>query len=193
MQSKKIAIMITLAGLTIVLSPAFLGPAIPAPFLPLVSYHIYEIPIVVAFFLIGPKYGFIAALLNAIIMQLVFLDSSFIRPIPNLLAVSSTLLGIYFAQKLVRGTQQVAPPNEKKRVIFSTALGTLCRLAVMLPFNCALMLFGAAFAGFQMPPLPAILVYLGLLAVFDLTLMLYTIPTGFVIARTVIKNLKIAA
>ncbi|HKZ41344.1 MAG TPA: hypothetical protein VJ044_10310, partial [Candidatus Hodarchaeales archaeon] len=136
MNTKTIALVSTLTSLTIVLSPAFLGPAIPAPFLPIVNYHIYEIPIVVAFLLIGARYGFLITALNAIVMQAAFPNSPFIRPLPNLIAISSMLLGIYLAQKLVnRAVQQGRYPREMTLVVFATAFGILLRNAVMRSLN----------------------------------------------------------
>jgi len=190
MNTKTVALIITLSALTVVLSPAFLGPAIPAPFLPVVSYHIYEIPIVVAFFLIGPKYGFTVAILNAIVLQAVFPNSPFIRPLPNLLAVSSMLVGVYFAYKLVaRRVRQENARQERRLTILATASGILCRVTVMETLNYVMIQFAVNTAGVQLPPM--ILVYFVLLAVFDITLTLYTIPTGYLIARTISKNLNV--
>ena len=193
MNTKTIALTITLSALTVVLNPAFLGPAIPAPFLPIVNYHIYEIPIVVAFFLIGPKYGFTVAVLNAIIMQAVFPNAPFIRPLPNLVAVSSMLLGVYLAYKLVaRGVNQESALQERKLAIFATGSGILCRVAVMETLNYVMMRYSVNSFGVPMPG-SMILVFLVLLAVFDITLTLYTVPTGYLIARTVSKNLKVGS
>ncbi len=189
--SKTIALAATLAAFTIVLNPAFIGPAIPAPFIPIVNYHIYEIPIVVAFLLVGARCGFLITVLNAAVMQAVFPDSPFIRPLPNLVAISSMLLGVHLAQKLVtRRMQHEKPTSERKLVALATAFGMLLRNAVMRSLNYvsisyALMIFG--------PPMPepAMLTLLFLLTIFDLTLVMYTVPVGYLIARTVGRALAI--
>jgi hypothetical protein len=51
MNTRAIAITIAFAALAVVLSPAFSGIAIPAPYLPYLAYQVWEIPVVVAFFL----------------------------------------------------------------------------------------------------------------------------------------------
>jgi hypothetical protein len=55
MNTRAIAMTIAFAAVTIVLNPAFSGIAVPAPFLPYVSYYIWEIPIIAVLFLVGLK------------------------------------------------------------------------------------------------------------------------------------------
>jgi hypothetical protein len=61
----------------------------------------------------------------------------------------------------------------------------------MLSFNYILITIGTNFVTGFNPPISAIVTYLILLAVFDTTMMLYTIPTSYLISKTIDKNLKI--
>jgi riboflavin transporter FmnP len=100
MNTSAIAMTIAFAAVTIVLNPAVLGFAVPAPFLPYVSYYIWEIPIVAAFFLIGLKYGISIVFINALMLIVAFPGSSFIHPPFSIISGSSMLLGAYLGYKL---------------------------------------------------------------------------------------------
>jgi hypothetical protein len=62
----------------------------------------------------------------------------------------------------------------------------------METLNYVMMRYSVNSFGVPMPG-SMILVFLVLLAVFDITLTLYTVPTGYLIARTVSKNLKVGS
>jgi riboflavin transporter FmnP len=191
MNTKTIALTATLTVLTIVLNPAFVGPAIPAPFIPIMNYHFYEIPIVVAFLLIGARYGFFVATLNALVLLVAFPDFAFIRPIPNLIAISSMLLGVYLAQKLFIRDTSHENQHEIKLVVFATAFGLLLRNLVMRSLNYVSITYALYVFGPPMPE-PIMFAFLFLLTVFDITLVAYTVPTGYLISKTISKNLKLS-
>jgi riboflavin transporter FmnP len=175
-----------------VLNPAFSGIAVPAPFLPYLSYYIWEIPIIAALFLIGLKPGILIMLLNAAVMLAVFQGHPFIHPIGSLISGSSTLLGAYLGYKLAtRSTSQEKKPSESKIVAYSTTFGILSRVAVMTPINYVLLYFASSsFLGIELTE-PEIIAILPLGVLFNVTIVLYTIPIGYFIARTISKNLKV--
>ena len=72
---------------------------IPAPFLPFLSYEVWEIPIVVAFLVFGIAIAIPAAFANFLIL-LLFPGVIFAGPLYNLIAILSMLLGMGIAKKL---------------------------------------------------------------------------------------------
>src|SRR3990170_1428712 len=101
MNTKTLALTIVFAAVTIALNPAFTNLALPAPYALFLYYQIWEIPIVVAFVLSGPKSGVTIAVLNTAVLLAVFPGASPTGPFYNLAADLSMLLGIFLAFKLV--------------------------------------------------------------------------------------------
>jgi len=192
--TRAIATTIAFAALTIVLNPAFSGIAVPAPFLPYLSYYIWEIPIIAALFLIGLKSGILITLLNATIMLVVFPSHPFIHPLGSLISGSSTLLGAYLGYELItRSASHEKKPSGSKLVVYSTAFGSLSRVAVMTVVNYVLLHFASSsLLGIELTE-PVIIAILPLVVLFNVTIVLYTIPIGYFIARTISKNLKVGS
>lgn len=194
MNTRAIAMAIAFAALTVVLNPAFSGIVVPAPFLPYLSYYIWEIPIIAALFLIGLKPGILITLLNAAVMLAVFQGHPFVHPIGSLISGSSTLLGAYLGYKLIiRGTSEEKKPHGSKLVVYPTAFGILSRVAVMTVVNYVLLHFASSsLLGIELAE-PVIIAILPLVVLFNVTIVLYTIPVGYFIARTISKNLKVGS
>jgi len=192
MGTKTIAVTIAFTALTVILNPSFSGIAVPFPLLTYLSFYIWEIPIVAAFFLIGPKYGFSIIFLNTVILMAVFPSHPFIHPIGSLISGSSMLVGVYFAYKLVnRGLSQEKIFVGNKLMAYSTALGILFRVVVMTLVNFILLYYvGELLVGVELTAASIIGIYLPLVVLFNVIIALYTIPIGCLIARTVGKNLK---
>jgi riboflavin transporter FmnP len=192
MNTRAIAMTVAFAAVTVVLNPAFSGLAVPAPFLPYLSYYIWEIPIVAAFFLIGPKHGVIIIFLNTAVLLAVFPGHPFIHPLGSLISGTSMLVGAYFGYKFL--TRKV--PEEKtllgnKLVTYSTAFGILSRVVVMTFVNYVLLHYASeSLLGFELSE-PAIIAILPLVVLFNVTITLYTIPIGCFIARIVSRTPKL--
>jgi riboflavin transporter FmnP len=189
MKTRAIAITIAFAALTIVLNPAISGIAVPAPYLPRRLYEIWEIPIVAALLLLGPASGVIVALLNAAFLLAVFPGPAQpFYPLLNLAACLSMLLGIYFAQKFVmRGVTREKGLVGNRAGIYFTILGILFRTAIMTIVWYALLTYTVVSSLFPW----AVITTLSFIAVYNVTLPLYTIPIGYFLAKTVGKNLKV--
>lgn len=71
------------------------GPKIPFPLAPFLYFSFWEIPIVIAFLIAGPRSGLIVSLINALILFAVFPGALPTGPLYNLIAVLSMMLGIY--------------------------------------------------------------------------------------------------
>src|SRR3990170_7170359 len=107
MNTKTLATTIVIAAITVVLNPAITGMYVPYPFAPFLLYQIWEIPIVVAFLLIGPKYGVSISILNTAVLLAIFPGASPTGPFYNLAASLSMLLGVYITRSLIsrKGSQ----------------------------------------------------------------------------------------
>jgi len=98
LDSKSIAAIIVFASLALILN---LSPIkIPAPYATFLIYQIWEIPIVVAFILYGPKVGIPVAIINTLALLIIFTGELPTGPLYNLAAVLSMLLGIYLVHKV---------------------------------------------------------------------------------------------
>jgi riboflavin transporter FmnP len=159
--------------------------AIPAPFFPFISYQIWEIPIVVVFLMIGPKYGTFAALISGAILFAFFPG---VVSLGDELACLSVLSGIYVAAKLIaRKKPQQETDHGKRAIVSYVALGTIFRVLIMAVLDYVFLL--RPIAGIYLEE--SLVVTSILIAVFNATQPLYTIPLGYAIARTISKNVKV--
>ena len=195
MNTKKFTLIIVLAAVTVALNPAFTGIAIPAPYAPFLYYQIWEIPIVAAFALISFRSSIAIALMNMIILIAVFPGALITGPFYNFAAVLSMLLGIYVSYKLFNIKNDPAKTTKatlKKQTIQITAatiLGAVFRTALMTVVNYAVLRYEPPI-GYAMPE-TAIVAAIPLIALFNSTLALYTVPIGHIVANTVKKSLKL--
>lgn len=195
MDAKKLTIIIVFAAVTVALNPAFTGIAIPAPYAPFLIYQIWEIPLVAALALINLRSAVAISLMNMIILLAIFPGALITGPIYNLLATLSMLLGIYIAHKLLtrkKATEESVKSTLKKQTILitaATALGIIFRTGLMTIVNYTVLRYDPPI-GYAMPEV-AILAAIPLIALFNATLALYTVPVGHIVANAVKKNLKI--
>jgi riboflavin transporter FmnP len=187
MNTQAITVTAVLAAVAVVLNPAVTGIGVPAPYAPFLIYQLWEIPIVVAFLLLGPKYGISISVLNAVVLLGVFPGALITGPFYNLAANLSMLAGIYLIHGHMKPrTAEVENSNAKREALLigiSTALGIVMRVGVMTLVNYFALRLPPPI-GYSLPE-PLILVYLPLIGVFNATLALYTIPIGHVIADAV--------
>jgi riboflavin transporter FmnP len=185
--TKEIALTIAFAALAIVLNPAISG--IGVPFFSQI-YNVWEIAIMVAFLLMGFKSGISVVLLNAAFLFSVYPGPSrALFPLMNTMAVSSMMVGIYFANQLTRKNSQDQNPSGARKITLYTAFAIVFRLIVMLPIMYMLLHFHI---GVTPPSESAIfMIALPLQTFFNVTITLYTVPTGYFIAKVVGKNLKV--
>lgn len=192
MNTKTLALTILFAVVTIILNPAFTNIVFPFPLATFLFFQIWEIPIVVAFILIGPKSGVMISLLNTLVLLAVFPGASPTGPFYNLAAVLSMLLGVYLAYKLVASKQKTESSTFRYGtilVVVSTALGAIFRVGIMSVVNYVFLRFP--------PPVgygyteAAIIPFIPIVAVFNAIIVLYTVPIGLIVANVVKSNLKL--
>ncbi len=189
MNTRSIAIIITFTALCIVLIPF----RIPTVYWPGFGYYFWEIPIIAAFLLFGFRVALSIAVLNAV-ARLVFFPGQapllgFIIQFPPLLTM---LLGVYLAHKFIRyRVSEGKSISAARATVYFTALGVAVRAGIM-PFidyseyHFLFPLFlGRDFSeAFIIALMPGIVL-------FNILVPLYGVSIGYLVAKTVGKNLKI--
>jgi len=184
MNTRTIALVAVFSALTVALN--LYSPKIPAPFAPFLYYQIWEIPIVAAFLLYGPLLGTAIALLNTLVLLAYFQGSLPTGPFYNLAAVLGMLLGIYVANRLMASHSK--GEKESIKAAFSTALGIVSRVGVMSIVNWSFLRFPPPL-GYSLSEM-AIMAMLPLIGLFNATLALYTVPAGYILAKTVSSGIR---
>ncbi len=192
MNTKTLALTIVFAVVTIILNPSFTNIVFPYPLAGFLFFQIWEIPIVIAFILIGAKSGITISILNTAVLLAVFPGASPTGPFYNLAAVLSMLFGIYMAYKLFANKRKTENSTFRYGTILitaSTVLGIISRVGIMSIVNYVFLRFP--------PPIgysyteAAIIPFIPVVGIFNAILALYTIPTGFLIANVIRSNLKL--
>jgi riboflavin transporter FmnP len=184
MDSKTITIIALFAAISIVIS---LSPLkLSAPFAPFLKYQLWELAIVTAFLLYGMKVGISISILNMIVLLVIFPGDLPTGPIYNFIAVVSTLLGIYFIQRSLGNYI-----NRSKEVILialSTATAIVMRVIIMSIVNWFALQYPAPI-GYSVP-VTELPYFISVTAIFNATIVLYTIPIAYIIARAAGLNTK---
>ena len=179
MNTKEVALIIALTGVSLVLSPRLSGLAIPS-FFPGLWFYFWEIPILIALFLLGLKYAILIAFMNGSVLIL-FWGPGFNNPLLNLLSALSTVFGVYFARKLlIRNYFQERGISRSKEVIVCTAFTMLLRLAIMTP---AVIFYAGFFILYEL-----IIMLLPFLIIYDIIIVAYTVPLAYLIEKRVKKD-----
>ena len=190
MNTKKIAVIIVFAALTISLNPAISRFMIPTLYFGTANYTFMEIPIVAALLLFGPVCGVAVGILGGASMILYF--PRFYNVPLTMLAILCTELGVYVGYKLVsRRFTKGTPLTGNRMVIYCTTLGILFRVGIMEVVH---FLFGRYLIGYFIGTNltdPLLFSLVPLWALFYGTQMLYTIPIGYYIARVASRNLRV--
>jgi riboflavin transporter FmnP len=168
------------AALALVLNLAHVQ--VPAPYLSFLIYEIWEIPIVACLLIFGLYAGLIASTINTIVLLLVNQGGLPAGPIYNLIAVTVTLLAIVLGRK-ISSAAKVALSIE---IAVATGMAMIVRTAVMEVVNYSLLPLPAPL-GFTFPD-SAVIPILPLIAFFNATLALYTVPLGYAAVKALTKR-----
>jgi riboflavin transporter FmnP len=163
----------------------------PAPYLPFLYYQVWEIPIVVAFLLFGPITGVSVSIINTAALFVLFPGALPTGPIYNLIAVLSMLTGIYCARWLTR----IFDKKQEESFFFFllviitvTLLGGALRVFIMSFVNWELIKYPPPI-GFSMPE-EVVIAILPFVALFNGSLAAYTVPAGYLLAKTISRGIK---
>jgi len=183
MNTKALTASIVFAALTVALNPAISGIGVLAPYAPYLIYGLWEIPIVAAFLLIGSGAGILIAILNSLVLFAFFPGALPSGPFYNLIAIFSMMLGVYVGRRFFT-SKAIQTENVIKIVAASTTLGIVLRVAVMTVVNYVTLPQGYPI-GFGLDELAVITLYLPSIALFNATVVLYTVPLGEFISDVV--------
>lgn len=183
MDSKKIAIVVMFSALTVALNLS--SAKIPAPYAPYLWYQIWEIPIVAAFILFGLYVGIVISIVNTVVLLGLSPGALPTGPLYNLAAILSMLLGIYLANRFLR--KHIHKRTEISIPASFTIIGVLIRVGFMTVVNWALLPFPPP-VGFNQP-VEIVVASLPVIAFFNATLALYTIPIGYALAKAVSSSI----
>ena len=157
---------------------------VPAPYLPFLLYDIWEIPIVAALLIFGLCAALFVSVLNMLVLLLANQGASAAGPLYNLTAVVVTLLAIALAHS---ASTKIGLKN-KSLVAFVTGSAIAVRTIVMVIFNFVFLPFSPPL-GFNYPE-AAVIPILPLIALFNATLTLYTVPFGYAVVKAVSSRFR---
>jgi len=189
LDAKAVALIITFGCLAIILNPSISGLGIPFPLLPLIILQIWEIPIVAAFLLFGLKIGFSVAGINSVFLFAVYPGPSITwYGLFALVSVSSMMLGVYLARKLIFRNPSERQDVSRVRVLtVSLGIGMLFRVFFM---TC--MWSSVLPLTYELVILPRVLfAVLPAMAIANMIMAIYNFLSGYLIAALVSKNLRI--
>lgn len=188
LNTKTIAITIIFSALAIALIPF----RIPAIFLRDFYYRFTEIPIVACFLLFGPKSGVSVALVSTLAQLTIFFDpTGFVAPLMGLWTILFMLLGVYVALRLLK--QKTLPDEHHgiKSILYLTGFGTLFRMAISPFATYVLFSLLIPLTGGPSFSNAFIIAIIPVTTLFAITMSLFAITLGYLIARVVRKGISI--
>ena len=182
---KSLTASILFSSIALVLHPPFLPLAIPAPYAPFLFYTIWEIPLYICLFLFGPTTAIISGIINFISLLVFFPGQLISGPIYNLIAIFGSYTGIVLIKrrKFVQDTNNTKNDILSFNMLFIIASPMIFRTVIMTVVN---------FIALPMPPpigfsipMEVMPTTLGLIAIFNSTTIMYSIPIAYWITKAV--------
>lgn len=152
---------------------------VPAPYLPFLLYDVWEIPIVAALLIFGVYAGLFVSVLNMLVLLLANQGASAAGPLYNFTAVAVTLLTV----ALAHSASTKMGLKSKSLIAVVTGSAIVVRTLVMVVFNLVFLPLSPPL-GFNYPE-AAVIPILPLIALFNATLTLYTVPIGYAVVKAV--------
>ena len=138
MDTRSIALSAIFSALAVMLT--MINITIPFPLLPYLKFDFSEIPVTLAFFLIGPQYALLSTAIYWIVLTIRAGD--ILGPAMKGAAVASMIIGLWVASKVTKGNKA----NGVKSLITSgLVIGILLRVVMMSVFNYAVFTIIAPF------------------------------------------------
>ena len=175
-RSRWVSLVAILTAMAVVLN----GLTIPAPYEPFLLYGIWEIPVLLAFLLLGFGGGLAVAALNGLALEFINPGGLPTGPLYNLVAEVAMFAGVLAARRFMKGRGTPA------LVFASTILGAVARTGVMTVVNWAVLPQPYP-VGFSIPQ-AAVPGFLVLIGIFNATVCLYVIPVAFGASRAIFSR-----
>jgi len=182
MKTRDVALGVVFAALAIALNFSI---RIPDPFASFLYYQIWEIPILTAFFLFGVKIMSLVTCVNLVALFIFFQGSSILGPVYWLIAWLSMMAGIGLIKILLN---RRSVKNAAIMAALYTAFGVAFRTVAMVLVNYSVLRYPPP-VGFGYSE-QAILGLVPVLAFFNATLALYTIPISYSISKTLARTVN---
>lgn len=156
--------------------------SVPAPFAGFLSYEIWEIPIVIALLMFGTSAGISVSLINVVALLLIQPGALPSGPFYNLAATLTMFVGIVAGHKIAFRLKM----RPSFVISLVTVFGIATRTVGMVIFNGIFLPFPVPVGfGVSLSALPPLLI---LIAIFNATLALYTIPIAYWVVRAILPR-----
>ena len=188
MDTKVLALIVIFAALSIALEPI----RIPTFFWPGQYFRLWELPVIVAFFLFGFKVGFSVSVLNAVGYVAIFPDvSGILGPPWRIILMMSVFTGLILARKVKNFTNPQPEKRLKKPIVVYTIFGIVSRAAIMPFVDIGVYKFLLPLVIGRVIPDAYIFGLVPGIVLFNILVPLYTIPIAYGAAKTISKSMKI--
>ncbi len=191
--TKTLALIIIFVALAIALN--VYGPKIPYPLAPFLFFQLWEIPIAIAFLVIGVRSGIAVAAINTLLLMVVFQGELPTGPLYNFIAVMAMLAGIYLPYKIATRKCKTENLSEylhnhlKIIIIAATASGIAIRIIITTIVNY-FALQQPYPIGFGLPQIDTV-IFLPAGALFNAIVAAYTVPIAIIITAAIASRVKI--
>lgn len=138
MDTRSIALCAIFSALAVMLT--MVNITIPFPLLPYLKFDFSEIPVTMAFFLIGPQYALLSTAIYWIVLTIRAGD--ILGPAMKGAAVASMIIGLWVASKVTKGNKA---KDVKSLITSGLAIGGLLRVVMLSMFNYAVLTYIAPF------------------------------------------------
>lgn len=156
----------------------------PAPYAPFLIYDVWEIPIVSSLLILGLYPSLMVAAVNTSVLLLINPGALGSGPIYNFIAVMVTLVAVSVARKISRKLEL----GQNTSMGLATTFAVIARAPALVLVNYVLLPFPPPL-GYSIPESAAAL-YLPVVAIFNATLLLYTVPFAFGIMKAVSTRIR---
>lgn len=182
---------ILFSSIALVLHPPFLPLGIPAPYAPFLIYQIWEIPLFICLFLFGPIAAIVAGIINFLSLLVFFPGQLISGPVYNLIAIYATYCGVLLFKKIkiINNLQNTERNILSVNFILLIILTIIFRTSTMTIVNYIALPMPPPI-GFSIP-MEIIPTTLGLIAIFNSTTIIYSIPIAYIITQLVGKSTSI--
>ncbi len=160
---------------------------IPAPYAPFLIYELWEIPIIVAFYLYGARVSLAVATINFMSLLVIFPGSLQAGPIYNLIAIASMILGLLTVYRITKSGSRFE--TSLWLFGFTIILGASFRVLVMTVVNSVL-LPAPPPLGFNMP-FETVIYWIPFIAFFNASVAIYSIFISRILIRSIIAATRI--
>ena len=186
MNAKEIALVITFATIAIILNPSISKIGLAFPPVPSLIINLWEIPVIVAFLLMGFRSGILVAVINALFLFTVWPGpSNPIYPVGCIISATSMMVGMLIFFKIGGKTEKPMILASKKTIAYSTLAAIVLRILWMAPIMYVILKLAVV----RFPDTVIFGFVLPWQAVYNVLQPIIAIPIAFLIAYQIEKRI----